>query len=58
MSELDPQFPSIEIELVLVEDADDVVVVFEALVTEDVDESEDPQVPNPLWQLFKKKKLS
>lgn len=50
ISELDPQFPSIEMPPALIVDEAD---VSDEVVDEGVDDSElDPQVPNPLW-LFK-----
>jgi hypothetical protein len=45
-AELDPQFPSIETELVLVDEGDEVLV---DVVEDEEDEVPDPQVPNSLW---------
>jgi hypothetical protein len=47
-AELDPQFPSIETDPVLVDEGDDVLDV--DVAEDDEDEVSDPQVPNPLWQ--------
>jgi hypothetical protein len=53
--ELDPQFPSIETVTALVADDTDEDEVLDEVGEEDVDEESelDPQVPNPLWHLFK-----